>query len=793
MTLLRADIRSQKGSFIGIVILVFLITISLCAVLSIWDNTNAYEKEQIEAIGYGDIAYWVSGITDEELDSLLAQIRSLDGVEAVEVQDILCFTEYVVYKQDASFPEKVSSTSVEGSFFIQQWGDERYDHPVFDRTLTGIEACPDKLNNSEIYVSPAFASLYDAGIGDVVEVTVPDGKKERFRFTIKGYFEDAVAGSALMGMKQALMTQQDMRILKEAAGTAQTRVLHIFGKPSENHADGVQTGALQKALNEKTDLSAYEAFVYTKSAIMGFMVILQNLFGGLFLLFVLVLLLVAVVIIGHSISSSIALHYQDMGVLKALGYTCKDLRIIQLLQYLTAVLCGMVPGIPVSAFVVSGINRITVTVTGMLTPSDIPLGKSLFALGVILLLIIAFICLKTAKIGHITPIQAIRGGAADVCFKSRLSAPVHKKALGFWLAYRQLVSGKKQYFSICLVTALLVFFLSLMGRMAAWLGPDGKGLIDVFGAAPYDLSIEYLETEARGAVEERIDSRAGIAASYQSKLSRASVNGVEYLMNVISDPEFYNLLEGRTCRYSNELVLTQTVAEELDVRIGDSVTLLCRGEERPFLISGIYQSANDMGANFGISQEGYESFKQGAQDETYRTHYLLKVPDQTEELAEEIRSDYGDQVSVDINTWSGIDSIVASASILMGFMYLLTVVFVFVTVALTSGKILHKEKHDLGIYKSLGFVSGSLRISFALRFFMTAAAGSVFGITLSAYVTDPMASAVLRFCGMSHFTSSLSLFHMILPGIVVCGLFLAFAYLASGKIRKVEPGILIVE
>lgn len=791
-TLLLADIKSQKGSFIGILVLVFMITISLCAVLSIWENANTYEKDRINGIGFGDVSYWVTGITDDESGSLMNQIRALDEVEAVEVQDILCFTEYAVYGQDTSEPDRVSSISVEGSFFLQEWGDERYDYPVYNQSLTGLEAQPEELQDGEIYVSPAFASLYHAEIGDVVEVGALAGNGGSC-YTIKGYFEDSVAGSALMGMKHALMTKEDMRKLREETGTAQTKVFHIFANADESLSDSARAGMLQRVLNEKTDLSQYNGFVYTKSAIMGFMLILQNLFGGLFLLFVLVLLAVAMVIIGHSISSSIELNYEDMGILKAFGYTCADLRTIQLMQYLTAVICGMIPGIPVSAFVVKGINSVTVTVTGLLIPSDIPLLSSLLALGAVLAVIIGFICMKTVKIGRITPIRAIRGGAQDVYFKSRLTAPVYKKALGFWLACRQLVSGKKQYFSICLVSALLVFVLSLMGRMGAWLGPDGKGLMDAFGASPYDLSVEYAEKEARDEVEEAINLRAGIAASYESKLSRASINGVEYLMNVISEPEYYNVVEGRTCLYRNELVLTKMVAEELGVRIGDSVMLLCKGEELPFLISGIYQSANDMGANFGISTEGYETFQSNGEEESYRTHYLLKEQTAAEALMEELREGYQGKISVDINTWSGIDSIVAAASVLMGFMYLVTVVFVLVTVALTSGKILHKEKHDLGIYKSLGFASGSLRTSFALRFFLTAAAGSVFGTALSACLTDPMASAVLEVCGMSHFTSSLSFWGMVLPGSVVCGLFLVFAYLAAGKIRKVEPGILIVE
>ncbi len=106
---------------------------------------------------------------------------------------------------------------------------------------------------------------------------------------------------------------------------------------------------------------------------------------------------------------------------------------------------------------------------------------------------------------------------------------------------------------------------------------------------------------------------------------------------------------------------------------------------------------------------------------------------------------------------------------------------------------MYKEQHDLGVYKSLGYSSGKLRLAFALRFGIVSAAGSALGVLLSAALTDMLATAMLKMCGISRFTSSLSPFQMALPGIIVCALFFLFAWSAAGRVKKVEPGILIVE
>lgn len=790
VTLLKANIKSQKSSFIGILTLVFIITISMLAVISLWMNANAYENEQIDRLGYGDITYWISEIPDR--DSLLTQIGNMEEVEKATAEDVLFFNEYHIYNSADAENKAHSGKDV---LHMHVWTKES-GYYIYHDNLTGINEDAEELADGEVYVSPAFASLYEAHIGDEVEVGIEEGK-ETFRYTIKGFYEDPVAGSALMGMKRVLLTENDIRRLEEMIHAAGENALaevgsaiHLYKKTDS----GVKLTDLQEALGKKTNLLQMSGFSYSKSTITGFMLILQNIFSGFLIVFVLVLMIVALLIVGHSISSSIEQDYVDMGILKALGYTRTDLRVVQSLQYLTAVLGGMLPGIPISAAVVKGIDKVTVTVVGILIPANLPVGASLLSLGIIIAVIMGFVFFKTAKIGRITPIRAIRGGAEDVYFKSRMTAQIHKTNLSFFLAYRQLVSGKKQYISACFVTALLVFFFSLTVRLDAWIGPDGKGLMDSFACARYDLGICYEEKDIRREVEALLEERGHITAAYQYKLSRGFLNRKEYLMNVISAPEYYNILEGRTCIYENELVLTQLAADELGIGIGDDVKLGIGDKEKEFIISGIYQCTNDMGSNFGVTKEGYESFYDEEIDEfSYYMFYLLADPSGLDELKEALMDTYAEQLILDDSSWSGTDAILTVISILMIFMFGIIVIFILVTVSLTGSKILYKEQHDLGIYKALGFVSGKLRLAFALRFGMVSAAGSALGIVLSAYLTDPLANVILRVCGVSHFSSELSMFRMLMPAVAVTVLFLVFAYLAAGRVKKVEPGILIVE
>ena len=112
-------------------------------------------------------------------------------------------------------------------------------------------------------------------------------------------------------------------------------------------------------------------------------------------------------------------------------------------------------------------------------------------------------------------------------------------------------------------------------------------------------------------------------------------------------------------------------------------------------------------------------------------------------------------------------------------MYVLVIIFIMVVTVMTAAKILSAKQNDLGIYKAIGFKSGSLRLTFAIRFGITAFVGSFIGIVLSAIFTDPLVSSVMKFAGISNFSSAPTFGNILLPLGIVTVLFTCFAYLAA--------------
>ena len=123
------------------------------------------------------------------------------------------------------------------------------------------------------------------------------------------------------------------------------------------------------------------------------------------------------------------------------------------------------------------------------------------------------------------------------------------------------------------MAVLLVFFASLIGRVNDWLGPLGEGLMDAFNPSDLHVAAQPMGETGIEDVEQTIESYTAITDFYMLGMPNVSVNGVDMTANVITEPERFHLLSGQTCRETDEVVLTEFVAADLGVSVGDTVTV----------------------------------------------------------------------------------------------------------------------------------------------------------------------------------------------------------------------------
>lgn len=778
LTLLSADLRRHKGSLIGVFLLVLIAAAAAGTVLTVWTNSGAYVQSEMERAGFGELTAWVSGVPDTS--ELAADIETVSEVKRVEIQSLI-FSNYKV---------NGGESDSEGQLITYSPAENRYR--FFEDDLSGYQEQPSEIPSGGVYVSPSMVTMLDVKIGD--EITFPIARSgKNLSLTVKGFYEDPFMGSSMIGMKGFLISESDrtaaISILQNAGIDALARdgaMLHIFSN------ENLTVSELNGVINENTALAQYAEFVHGKDAILGFMVILQNAFCGLLIAFAAVLLIVAAAVIGHSISSTISAETVNMGILKTVGFDSRKLQIIQLLMYIIPIVIGFATGIIFSVPLGTFTANATITTTGIKIPSALPFGLTAVFFAIIILLLGSFIVLRTGKITKISPMSAIRGETEKARFSPEKTPCAFGKAMNFRLALRQLISGKRRYIGAFATAALLAFFASLIGRMDTWLGKDGKGMMDAFNPADHDLGIQIFGELTIEEMEETVLSYTEITDSYWLAMPSAAVNGVDFTVNVIDQPERFHILSGRTCTAENEVVLTEFVAANFGVSIGDTVTVSSRTGSGEYVVSGIYSCANDMGDNVGMNRDGYEKIG-NIDSRLWCRHYFLADPSQKYLITETLENMYGGDVHVHENTWPGLFGIISAMQILIVVMYSLTAAFILIVTTMTSGRIISAEQRDLGIYKAVGFNANQLRTAFALRFGITGFVGSVVGIILAAIFTDPLVSAVMKLAGISNFASSPSLGSMLLPLGVVTVLFSVFAYLAAGRIRRTDLTVLITE
>ncbi len=769
--LLPATLRKQKGSIAGIMLLMLLTALCMFTSVTLLASGESSVSAEMDRLGFGDFTAWVNGNWQE----LKSEIESLPDTEKVTVQPLI----YSGYQINGTYSDN------EGQLIAY---DGSVPYRFIDEHGRTVET--PAIHPGEIYISPAMKSSFDVEIGDTIrfELSRQNGLKD---FTVAGYFADGFMGSSMIDMKSFLICEDDsieaIRMIYTAADYDRLgcvgAMLHVFQSEDSSLAEA----EFHRLVQESTELPLYTEFTYNKASIASYMLLLQNILSGFLLTFSAVLLIVCLVVISHSLSAVLEQDRRDLAILKTIGFTGRKLQGVYIAIYGTTVMIGLLAGLvlslPLSHMIAGGM----VTSTGMLITVTMPIGIVSAIFAVLLLLPGGFLILRTAKITAVRPMQTIilqdSGKAA--------ASPIRKKRLALWLAIRTLLSGKRKYAGLLIISLLLTLFLSVIGRMGTWLGPNGEGLMNAFSVADHDLGVQpFNGTVPMDEIERVINWYSPIKETYELAMESVTVNGTQYTANVLNNTDYFHVLSGDVCK-GNEVLITDTVANEQNLSIGDTVRIAANGRAENYTVSGIYMCANGMGSNIGLSMEGYSKIG----DITgfiWCYHYILEDGGVKDYAMKYLQENYSG-VDVHTNSWSGLDGIVSMMHLLIMVIYLVAALAILTSVALISSRLLSAETSDTAIYKSLGLRGKVLRFSFALRFLIVSAAGAIAGTLVSAIISARLIGGLFKMFGIGEFSASPGILGLLLPPVIVTTLFFGFALLLSSKIGRVNMTKLISE
>lgn len=767
----KAASKNQKGTMAGILILVFLSAVFGFSSLYLYQSGQESVAAEMERLGFGDFTAWVSGQPEE----LVSEIESVADVGKAVSQPLI----FAGYKIKGEFSDD------EGQLLV-------YDGNILYRFRDGQgeQVLVESVKKGEIYISPAMRSAFEIDIGDTIRFELTR-KNEYMDFTVAGYFEDAFMGSSMIDMKSFLISHGDRDDIEEvlqsaSAGDVLARsgaMLHIYG----NGLSGSSDRELQKSVLESTSLPEYLEFMYSKSAILSYMLLLQNILAGFLISFSCVLWLVCLIVIRHSLVAAIEQGRQDIAVLKAMGMPGKEVRRVYLLLYGGVFGIGMVSGMFLAFWLAFWMAKAMISATGLVITIRIPIAATVFIILCVLFFTALFLYKCTNQILKVTPVQIFQNPKSGKVVFTKF----RKRYLGLDIAIREILSGKMKYLGIFVIASFLVFFLSVIGRMESWLGMDGEGLMDAFSVAEHDLGVQpFNQSAPMDEIERAINWYSPVREKYELAMQSVTVNGQEYTANVLNDTSYFHVLRGEVCK-GQEILVTDMVADELGVSIGDMVQVASAGRWEDYRISGIYQCANGMGSNIGMALEGYSRIGD-ITSYIWCYHYILEDGGLRDMVMKYLQEHY-QGVDVHTNSWSGLDGIVSLMHLLIVFIYVLAAVFILITVSLVTGRLLRSEAGNMAVYKSIGISAGRLKRSFALRFLLVVLAGSLSGTVVAGLVADRVIAGIFKNFGIAEFSSSASMMGTLIPFVIIPALFYGSAWLSSAKISQISIVKLINE
>ncbi len=155
-TIIMADIRNKKGSFINIVLLMAVISMALVSILGVQGNVYGGMKDAQKRAGTGNVLCLVykdnlSGrlVSDVENHPLVEYVKEIETLEASEV----------VYK-DYSYENQV---------FVQK---VRPGYRLFNSKGTGFLDSTPELKQGEVYISQGMKTNMLCETGGMLDIKI---------------------------------------------------------------------------------------------------------------------------------------------------------------------------------------------------------------------------------------------------------------------------------------------------------------------------------------------------------------------------------------------------------------------------------------------------------------------------------------------------------------------------------------------------------------------------------------------------------------------------------------------
>lgn len=720
--ILKKDLKRKRT--MNIILLVFIILANMFITSSI-KNMMSISSGIDGFLDKADVKDYISlTIGDEGKDRMIKFLDSDKHVNNYRAEECV-----LLGKSDVYFNNKKTKST--DNLFLSSINKTCVTY--FNQDDKEISSVP----KGEMYVSDRDMSINKVKKGDTVTVKTPVNE---YKFKIRGSVKDAIFGSSMMGCKRFIINNDEF---SKIMGESKTKI-NIMNIDTTNNADFL-TGYNQVPVNTffKCDRDLIKTSYFMNIIISIVLLVLSGF-----------LILISILILRFTINFSLEDDFREIGVMKAIGLKDNSIRMLYIVKYLVitvvGVLIGFAGGIPFGNVLLNSVS------SSMVLQSSNSVLISVISSILVFVLIIGFCYIATGKLKKFSPIQAINNGSSGERYSKKGKIKLYtKKKMGsvFFMAINDIMSGFKKYLTIFVIFTLGFAMLNVLQNTVTTL--QSKQIYQLVGVGNTDCflnnddEISKLETENdRQLVEDtfnkyktkikenKLDVKANITFMYNVKINKGNKYGASFALQDLGDfkPSEYNYYKGKAPKLENEVAVTEKTAGYIKAKIGDTIKILTDDEWHEFVITGYYQSMNNMGEGIRFTNKAKVDLKNTMGSMPVGIKYngdpsnseITKINDKLKEKFPECKfmtvAKYADKMMG--NCSSQIDSV----------KYLMLAVILIINVLITVLMVksfITKEKGEIGMLKSIGFSDRALIRWQTLRMGIILLMGLIVGAVIS--------------------------------------------------------------
>lgn len=747
LKILKKDLFKKKSINLILLMFVMLATIFVASgVTNMLKVMNALD-DYMEMSGLGDYIIITNNNTEDDIENnkkiedFLKNEKSVDGYN---IENSCMISKRNIQMKDGSVIDFTGATLI-NSFKSKQ--QKFYD--TNDNEIT-------KMNDGEIYLHKKVFSDNDFKVGDKVRLYSDNGYSKEF--TVKGYVKDVLTGGEMMGTFRFIVSENDFLRMYNEAGFVKANIFSI---------DLNNIKAFKDASN-KVDLKAL--FPAEKSLIKT--TYIMNLIISILILVVSVcLIIISAVMLRFTMLFTINEEYKSIGILKAIGIKDSAIRRIYIIKYFVISVVGAIVGFFLSIpFGDLLLNQMSKTI--VIKKDDSNFMLQLILSVVVIFTVTFFTYLSTAKIKKLTPLDAIRSGNNGERFNKKGIFKLKNKRMRTtsFLAINDVLSEIKKYIVLMLAGIIGIWLLVIpvntvntlrSDEIAAWMGmADCDIVIDEFlidellSKGSKENLVEYVEKNKKKLNDNGIKTDSvfmEVTYKFNIRYNDKTFKSLS-LQGIGSSTDWYMYDEGTAPKYDNEVAITHVVAEEIGAKIGDTVYITMFNEEKPFVVTALYQSMNNLGEGIRFTEN--TTLDSGSIAGAFCLQVnLYGEPDEDEikTIKKDIKRIYGNADIFLFNEY--IDSVIGGIADTLEPLKMLILIIVSIVnmliIVLMQKMFLIRERGQIGMLKSIGFSNSKIIKWQTKRIVLVLFTGIIIGILTSTFITELTSGQVFKMMGAS--------------------------------------------